>query len=253
MPLYHEFFITPEGEVDIRKFHPDKSFDQWRLGNAWELPKEVLKGLEAVDRRLVELWNQASKIIGDDPTIQVYVFRIGKDKTPSVELTIGIPTELRLERIRLPIRYVKSPPAEKRWGGKFPIRYEKDPPKSADQVYSSLQTSFEDAGFSVGGGFQGDHYPITASVSRWDAVQRFVDTLDHALDVHGMTRSDLYRVAEKRWAASPKPEFSAWEQVEPFKDRCTVCDTHHSRIVMVQPETRQRMCDVCWKFFSSVE
>ncbi len=152
---YDEFFVTPQGRVDIRKFGSKKGDDfvQTTISVAdGIIPDTVFFQLQPADREAFALWGEIRFLLNDYPyPAHAYVFGISKDRGgPQADIQFQLSTALDLSQVRC---WKKS---GKRWGW--------ETPSSAHNAAICVEGAFEKRGVDVGGGYQGTYFPITVPV-----------------------------------------------------------------------------------------
>lgn len=155
---YDEFFVTPSGTVDIRRFLPGKKgeFEQTTIGKGGVVPDQIYGQLQMVDRAALNLWTAVQELLAEFPyPAHAFVFGISKGRSSAeAQIEFQIATKesgLDLSQIRC-----WKPQGPKRWGWKVPT--------SDSEVSSCIASSFEYQGLDVGGGWQVTYFPISIPV-----------------------------------------------------------------------------------------
>lgn len=156
---YDEFFVTPAGTVEIRRFLRGKKgkFEQSDIGRNGQLLPGVFEQLEEQDGWSLNLWNEVQLLLEQFPyPAHAYVFGISKDReVPNVTIEFQIATE----------ESGLDPSEVRCWKPKGPKRWGWQTPTTDIEVASCISSSFEDKGVDVGGGYQVTYFPITLTVT----------------------------------------------------------------------------------------
>jgi len=155
---YDEFFVTPSGTVEIRKFGPKKGEDfvQTTIGKDGLVPDRIYSQLQMADKASLHLWNAVQDLLPEFPyPAHAYVFGISKNRSSG---QVAIQFQIATEESGLDISQIRcwKPKGPKRWGWRVP--------QNEIEAASCISSSFEDKGVDVGGGYQVTYFPVTISV-----------------------------------------------------------------------------------------
>jgi len=152
---YDEFFVTPSGTVEIRRFLPGKSgkFEQTTIGKDGLVPDRVYSQLQMADKASLHLWNAVQDLLPEFPyPAHAYVFCISKNRgSGQVNIEFQLKADLDLQQVKCWKR------TGKRWGW--------ETPRTNYDASFCVQAAFEALNVETGGGNQITYYPIRLSVS----------------------------------------------------------------------------------------
>lgn len=183
---YDEFFVTPSGSVEIRRFLPGKKgkFKQEKIGRNGQLLPGVFEQLEDQDGWSLNLWNEVTMLLESFPyPAHAYVFGIAPDREVP-EVTI----EFQLSAVLDPSAIKCWKRSGKRWGWEIP--------RDAHAASSCVQGAFEGKGIKVGGGYQVTYYPIPMTVT---SVHDAREKLATSAEVFEETGAGPFLLEPKPW------------------------------------------------------